>query len=405
MAQRPLANAAVAALARPGSHHESGLLRGPVARPVAGNRNRLELEFADGSGRRISAARRAIAATGGIGGWRGPLSGLARWNMAGGLSVLIAAAGKPALLARTLRSLASTAKPACYRGVIVVENGPRCGIEAVVRDFARQHRAYHLYIAEGNKSHALNCSLARLSDGLVFMTDDDVRFDPHVLTAYAAASADKTSGEFYGGPVLIDAEHGLPPEWLRRFYPLTIADPWRLPYDERTATPGQNFMGTNWAAFVSDLHAVGGFDTRLGPGAATNAAGQETEAQRRLVARSVRPIYLPDAIAWHYLHREFLEPEWILRRTYRHALEWGLRRSRNKKSFAGPILRVAIGRINANLKAAFLRLLGGEERRFAAAFHATKWRGRWDGIWLGRQWDKLPQLVPPPASRDLPRAA
>ena len=45
------------------------------------------------------------------------------------------------------------------------------------------------------------------------MTDDDVRLDRHVLEAYAAASEGKTGGEFYGGPVLIDAEHGLPPSW------------------------------------------------------------------------------------------------------------------------------------------------------------------------------------------------
>jgi len=325
--------------------------------------------------------------------------------MAGGLWVLIAAAGKPTLLARTLQSLVTTIKPPDYRGVIVVENGPRCGIEAVVRDFSRQHRAHHLYVVEGNKSHALNCALAQLDDGLVVMTDADVRLDRQVLEAYAAASEGKIDGKFYGGPVLIDAEHGLPPEWQRRYYPLTIAEPWRLPYCERTLTPGQNFMGTNWAAFVSDLRAVGGFDTRLGPGAATNAAGQETEAQRRLAARGVQPIYVPEAVAWHYLHREFLDPDWILKRTYRHALEWGIRRTRGGNSVAGPIARAALGRLNANLKAAFLRLLGGEERRFAAAFHAAKWRGRWDGIWLGRRWNELPQLVPPPTTSKLPRAA
>ena len=316
--------------------------------------------------------------------------------MAREMWVLIAAAGKPELLARTLQSLAATVKPANYRGVIVAENGPRCGIEAVVHDFARQHPARHLYVKEGNKSHALNCALAQLDGGLVFMTDDDVRFDPNVLAAYSAAAEDRQSGEFYGGPVLIDAAHGLPPEWLRRFYPLTIAEPWQLPHEHRTTLPGQNFMGTNWTAFVSDLHAIGGFDTRLGPGAATNAAGQETEAQRRLAAHGVQPVYLPDAIAWHYLHREFLEREWILKRAYRHALEWGIRRTRRRRFAAPPIARAAFGRLNASAKAAILRLMGGEERCFRADFHVAKWRGRWDGLWLGRRWDELPQLAPPP---------
>ena len=52
--------------------------------------------------------------------------------MARSLWVLIAAAGKPTLLARTLASLAAADKPGSYRGTLVVENGPRCGIEDVV---------------------------------------------------------------------------------------------------------------------------------------------------------------------------------------------------------------------------------------------------------------------------------
>jgi hypothetical protein len=151
-------------------------------------------------------------------------------------------------------------------------------------------------------------------------------------------------------------------------------------------------MGTNWAAFVDELKAIGGFDTRLGPGGTTTAAGQETEAQRRLMARGCNPIYVPDATVWHTLHKEFLEPSWVLKRAYRHALEWGIRRTRERRSALGPIVRGALGRANAHTKAMLLRLLDGEERQFAAAFQEAKWRGRWDGLWLGRRWDELPQI-------------
>ena len=44
--------------------------------------------------------------------------------MAQSMWVLIAAAGKPELLGRTLRSLAACHKPATYRGTVIVENGP-----------------------------------------------------------------------------------------------------------------------------------------------------------------------------------------------------------------------------------------------------------------------------------------
>jgi len=324
--------------------------------------------------------------------------------MARSLWVLIAAAGKPHLLARTLRCLTECERPASYRGTIVVENGPRCGIETVVRNCPRELGLRHLYVREANKSHALNCALPHLEDGLVCMTDDDVRLDRHWLVAYDRAATNLERGEFYGGPVLIDAEHGMPPEWLQRFYPFTIVEPWRLPHSVRTEVPEQTFMGTSWAAFAADLRAIGGFDTRLGPGAATNAAGQETEAERRLLAGGCRAVYVPHALAWHYLHVEFLQPEWVLRRAYRHGLEWGIRRTREGSSSAWPVLRAALSRLNAHLKGGLLRLAGGEERRFTAAFHEAKWRGRWEGLLLGRRWDKLPQLTPPGGHR-LPRAA
>jgi len=314
--------------------------------------------------------------------------------MARSLWVMIAAAGKPQLLARTLRSLADCHKPVSYRGTIVVENGTRCGIEAVVRNCPSELGLRHLYVREANKSHALNCALARLEGGLVCMTDDDVRLDSQWLVAYDEAATGVERGEFYGGPILIDAEHGLPPVWLRRFYPQTIVEPWRLPHDVRTEVPGQTFMGTSWAAFAEDLQAIGGFDTRVGPGAASGATGQESDAQRRLLAAGCHAIYTPQAVAWHYLHAEFLEPQWVLKRAYRHGLEWGIRRTRGNRRSLAPLIHGALSRLNAHLKGALLRLVGGEERQFAAAFHEAKWRGRWEGLLLGRRWDCEAGLQP-----------
>jgi len=111
------------------------------------------------------------------------------------------------------------------------------------------------------------------------------------------------------------------------------------------------------------------------------------------MAQGGRAIYVPDAVAWHYLHREFLNPAWVRKRAFRHGLEWGLRRTRDGQGNFGIYLRAALGRLNAHAKALWLRLLGGEERRFAAAYQEDKWRGRWQGLWLGRRWDQMPQLV------------
>ena len=64
--------------------------------------------------------------------------------MKNSLWVMLAAAGRPQLLKRTLVSIAECAKPANYAGTIVVENGPKCGIESIVRSFARQQAFTYL---------------------------------------------------------------------------------------------------------------------------------------------------------------------------------------------------------------------------------------------------------------------
>ncbi len=54
----------------------------------------------------------------------------------------------------------------------------------------------YLYLAHGNKSAALNAAMETLGDCLIFFTDDDVRVDPGVLTAYAEAAAARGPGHF-----------------------------------------------------------------------------------------------------------------------------------------------------------------------------------------------------------------
>jgi GT2 family glycosyltransferase len=325
--------------------------------------------------------------------------------MANKLWVLIATAGRPELLGRTLKFLAEAEKPPEYAGTLVVENGPPGGVAEIVRGFARQHRFAYLHVPEPNKSHALNCGLAQLEDGLLFLTDDDVRVDPHVLTAYVEAARDVPQGAFFGGAVHVDAPHGLPPRWMRRYYPQTIAEAWSLPHHAPAVVAGQTFMGTNWAAFARDLWAVGGFDTRLGPGSALGVPGDETEAQWRLLKRGLWAVYVPGAVVWHYLHPQFLDPQWVLGRTYRHGLTWGIRRTCHGQPLAGPLLRAAVGRMHATLKGLVLRLVGSPDRQFGALWQQAKWRGRWEGLLLGRQWDKLPQIPLPDRCPASARAA
>jgi len=321
------------------------------------------------------------------------------------ITVLMAAAGQPLLVKRTLDSLAQCEQPSTYRGVLIVENGPRCGIEEVCGIRPRDERVRYLYVPEANKSHALNVALTQLSDGLIFFTDDDARFDSRLLMAYARGAWGVASGEFYGGPLRVDYEGDLqPPVWLKACLPKT-AQGWALPVEEKTRLVGRTFLGPNWAAFAADLWAIGGFETRLGPGAPTGSTGQETEAQKRLLAQGLKAFYLPDAMAWHLVRAKCLTPDWIVERGYRHGLEWGIRRGRDPQftSFKQRMVWLRMARRRLICRA--MRAIGGERWKLEADYWLSRWQGRWDGIAIGRKWDAIDVPEMPAALRATRRAA
>ncbi|MDX1948675.1 MAG: glycosyltransferase [Pirellulaceae bacterium] len=315
------------------------------------------------------------------------------------ITALIAAAGQPQLLKRTLDSLAQCARPAQFTGTLVVENGPPCGIEAICRARPRAEQVRYLYVPDGNKSHALNVALTQV-DGLIFFTDDDVRFDPQILQAYARGSWGVASGEIYSGPLHADYEAEPPPAWMRAYLPKSAIG-WKMEATEKTRIK-RTMLGPNWAAFASDLRAIGGFEPRVGPGAPTRSTGQETEAQRRLYRRGVKGYYIPDAIAWHFVRAKCLTHEWIVDRGFRHGLEWGLRYGRDPKfgrvHEAYAWLRYQRRRWMSSL----MRAVGGERWKLAADYSESRWRGRWEGIALGRRWDDIPV---PQLPAELRRAA
>lgn len=302
------------------------------------------------------------------------------------LTVLIAVAGRAELLARTLASIAACEKPAAYRGTLVVENGPPAGALSVVRSFASQHRIEYRHVEQPGKCRALNAGVATIGSGLVVFTDDDVRVSRQWLVRHAEAAARFGPGHHFGGPVEIDAEHGLPPAWMRRYYPLSLAEPWSIPDCPAAAVvPGRRFMGTNWSAFAEEIISAGGFDPRLGPGTAY-PVGDETDVQRRLERGGSRPVYVPDCPTWHYLHAAYLDRAWLVRRTHQQGVAWGIAQTRDRGPFVRATVHGALKGLVVGLKAGAWRLMGGEKGRLAADHALARWRGRWEGLWRGRSW-------------------
>lgn len=247
------------------------------------------------------------------------------------LHAVIATHERPALLRRTLDSLAECEQPESYRATIVVENGSKTGAERIVRSCKDGINAKYIYTPRGNKSHALNRALQEIPNGLIYFTDDDVRLRPSVLVRYAEAAKQEGRDAFFGGPTGVDYEEP-PPNWLVSSLPAS-ARGWSENGFEQESF--QWFLGFNWAAFRSDLVSQGGFDPRFGPGSPTGATGQETEMQRRLADSGLRKVFVPGAKVIHYVPKSRCNARWLLRRSYRQGCAGGIHLEKGDMTMLG----------------------------------------------------------------------
>lgn len=286
------------------------------------------------------------------------------------LTIGIATAGRPTLLARTLQSLAESVHPSGYRETIVIENGPKCGVQDVVRCSPKSLRTRYLYEPQANKSAALNRLLEEIDDGLILFADDDIRIEPGSLRCYCEAAVEHGPGWFFGGPTR--AEYELqPPAWLMNFL---LHSTGNTTLGNSTRTVHQPvFMGCNWAAHVTDLKAVGGFDVRKGPGSASRSVGQETDMQQRFLKRGLQGLYLPGAVAWHYVPRSRCSPQWTLDRSFREGICGGINAGQRGASLFGRPLKDSLKLLRSLVSYGVTRLSKNPRLRFYGE-HKWHWR-------------------------------
>lgn len=242
------------------------------------------------------------------------------------LYVVIPTHGRAELLGRTLDTLAACELPETLARVIVIENGSDQLSKTLVTSREAIPNLEYLHFEQANKSAALNHVLELLDDGLIVFFDDDVRVSPSTLSRYRRAAAEYPEQAFFGGECRVDYERE-PESWIREYLPRSAVG-WPLSPVESGFMPLEGFeyfIGFNWAARVQDLKQAGGFDPSRGPGAPTGSTGQETQMQRQLIAHGGRPVFVDDAVVWHYVPGERCSPRWALDRAWRTGVEKGMR--------------------------------------------------------------------------------
>jgi glycosyltransferase involved in cell wall biosynthesis len=302
--------------------------------------------------------------------------------MASEMRVLLATAGRPKLLRRTLESLARCHVPSIYRETVVVENGSQSGAEEIVNACnSAFFRVRYLHVPQANKSHALNVALSQMDDAcLVYFTDDDIQYEAGVLERFATAAEHVEAGWFYGGPFEVDYEQR-PPEWLIKYLPWS-AQGWNPDADADLSN--KYFLGFNWAAFAGDIRTAGMFDPTFGPGSAWKSVGQETDMQVQLRKHRITPQFVPGATVWHHIAAARCSADWAVDRVFRSGVCKSLRKKRRGASLIIAALCEAWKLGPRSVRLAVSRLSRNPETRFFYRWRLSDTLGRIRGYRLTR---------------------
>ncbi len=256
---------------------------------------------------------------------------------------MIPTAGKSEFLERTLTSLGDCQLPGNFAGTMVVENGERGNAKSITETAPGCLHAKYIHCEKKNKSSALNFAIEPLSDDcFIYLTDDDIRFQPDVLSRFESQLNNRSSGVVLGGPLGIDCESE-PPESLSTYLPPSMTG-W-FPTPDQLKEKRLMFLGANWGVFAGDIKRAGGFDPRFGPGSPLNATGQEWTMQKRLHELGMQFEFVEDATVWHKVDSSRFSLDFITNRAYRMGVESGIslaiRPRRNLKNWLGVLWRLS----------------------------------------------------------------
>ena len=268
--------------------------------------------------------------------------------------------------------------------VVIVENGGRFGAKEIVAGTEGQFPCTYLYVDEGNKSVALNHALEIVGDSFVVFLDDDVRVSESLVESYVNATRKFGTGHFFGGGMLVDYETP-PAEWLLEHLPPS-AKGW-LPETYEGVCPGLWFMGCNWGGYAEDIRRAGAFDCNVGPGGTSGGTGQEASMQQKLVSIGVKPVFLEDALVWHFVPDSRSSVSWTLERAFKNAITTGLTNVefRQGRSLARIPLWLVRRYCELTINLLFCKLFNNKKRIFHTRLELQTTRGLIKGSRLARR--------------------
>jgi GT2 family glycosyltransferase len=211
------------------------------------------------------------------------------------VSVLIGTRNRGSLLAETVRSiLEGETLPA---EIVIIDQSD----VPAATDWQPTHPCPIVYTPTGKRglSKARNAGAVAARNPLLAFTDDDMRADPGWLGNLVTPLLDGMERTVVTGRV----EAGLP-ESSGAFTPAVVKRRDRTVFSGRIWS--DPLAGGNMAMRKADFLDIGGFDERLGPGAAF-PAGEDNDLGFRLLRNGYAIVYLPDAVLTHRAWRQNVE--------------------------------------------------------------------------------------------------
>jgi GT2 family glycosyltransferase len=223
------------------------------------------------------------------------------------VSVVVCTRDRPTDLARCLDALAASSR--APEEVIVIDNSPST---SAARDIvgARPGVRY-VPAAEPGLSHARNVGVANSTGDLIVFTDDDVLVAPtwleRLVAPFADAGVDAVMGLVL--PVELETPAQVVFERLgglgRGFRCCDYGYDWYTSHRRHGVPVWTIGAGASMGLRRRVLARLGGFDERLGAGAA--GCSEDSEMWYRILASGGRCFYEPSAVVWHRHRREMAE--------------------------------------------------------------------------------------------------
>lgn len=218
------------------------------------------------------------------------------------LSVIVCTRDRPQALAACLSALAAQHHPP--REIIVVDNSARRSAESVC---AAHPQVCYVHEARPGLSVARNAGIAASRQPLLAFTDDDVEVHPHwtaeLVRAFSQAEVEAVTGLVLPASLGSEAQQSFQFEmggFGERFVPLLFGPAFFSGSRHQGAQVWRIGAGANMAFRREVFARIGGFDERLGAGAA--GCSEDSELWYRILASGGSCLYEPRAVVLHH-HR------------------------------------------------------------------------------------------------------